>query len=108
MDYRNTARGREQISLDEYDEQAYAQAYGRATSTPGASDAVPGIRPAHPVTSHRVRTRDYDRYLERSQSKFQIFTAQSRRRKTRTALGWAALALFVLATIVAIILILNQ
>ena len=101
-------RGRDQIPLDEHDEQAYEQAYGRATSTPGAADAIPGIRPAHPVTSHRVRTRDYDRYLERSKDKFQIFTAQSRRRKTRAALGWAALALFVIATVVAIIVILNQ
>ena len=107
MDYRNFSRGRDQIALDEHDEQAYWQAYGRATRTPGAADSVPGIRPAHPVSQRRSRL-DYDSYLEKPKDKFQIFSAQSRRRKTRAALGYAALALFVFATIVAIILILNQ
>ena len=108
MDHKNFGRGRDQVSLDEHDEQAYRQAYGRASSTPGASDAVPGIRPAHPLPAYRSERLDYDRYLERSHDKFQIFSAQNRRRKMRSLAGGAALVLFVLATVVAIVVILNQ
>lgn len=108
LDQRNFGRGRDRISLDEHDEQAYRQAYGRASSTPGASDAMPGIRPAHPLPAYRTERLDYDRYLERPRDKFQIFSAQSRRRKMRALAGGAALVLFVIATVVAIIVILNQ
>ena len=108
MDHKNFGRGRDQVSLDEHDEQAYRQAYGRASSTPGASDAVPGIHPAHPLPAYRSEHLDYDRYLERPHDKFQIFSAQSRRRKMRSLAGGAALVLFVLATVVAIVVILNQ
>ncbi len=108
MDYKNLGRGRDRISLDEHDEQAYRQAYGRASSTPGASDAMPGIRPAHPLPAYRTERLDYDRYLERPHDKFRIFSAQNRRRKMRALAGSAALALFVLATVVAIVVILNQ
>ena len=106
MDYKNFGRGRDQIALDEHDEQAYQQAYGRATSTPGVSDSVPGIRPAHPLPSYRSNRLDYDRYLERPRDKFQIFSAQNRRRKARAIASSVALGLFVVACIVAIIVLL--
>lgn len=108
MERRDFGPGRDQVALNEHDEQAYRQAYGRATSTPGASEAVPGIRPAHPLPAYRTERLDYDRYLERPRDKFQIFTAQSRRRRARAIAGGVALALFVVATVVAILLILNQ
>ena len=108
LDYKNFGRGRDQIALDEHDEQAYQQAYGRATSTPGVSDSVPGIRPAHPLPSYRSSRLDYDRYLERPRDKFQIFSAQNRRRKARTIASSVALGLFVVACIVAIIVLLTR
>ena len=108
MDYKNFGRGRDQLALDEHDEQAYQQAYGRATSTPGVSDSVPGIRPAHPLPSYRSNRLDYDRYLERPRDKFQIFSAQNRWRKARTIASSVALGLFVVACIVAIIVLLTR
>ena len=108
LDYQNYGRGRDAVALDEHDEESYAQAYGRASSTRGASDPVPGIRPAHPLPALKSSRIDYDRYLQRSKDKFRIFSAEERRRRNRAAAAAAGLGLFVVATIVIIFMLLNQ
>ena len=107
MDYNDYNRGRSAMPLDEYDEEAYAKAYGKASVTPGAADSVPGIRPAHPLPARRANRVDYDRYLEKPKSKSQIFLAENRRKRRRSILIGAGLALFVIATVVIIVAILN-
>ncbi len=96
------------MALDEYDEEAYARAYGQASATPGAGDAVPGIRPAHPLPMRRSHMVDYDRYLQKSKDKFQIFSAENRRKRNRALAAAVGLGLFVVATIVIIVYLLSR
>jgi hypothetical protein len=55
-----------------------------------------GVRPAHPLPEVRSGKLDYDRYLQTSSDKFQIFSAGERRRHRRTAVVVAAVAVAVL------------
>ena len=66
----------------------------------------PPIRPAHTLPEHRTGTIDYDRYLERSTSKFKIFSAAERRRRKRTAA--TAVAVAALVAIIVIWAIMSQ
>lgn len=68
----------------------------RPVVDPGAPVAS---RPAHPLPERRTSTLDYDRYLEKSTSKFKIFSAEERRKRMRAAVVVAAV-LVVVALIV--------
>lgn len=67
----------------------------RTTATPSST-----VRPAHPLPAQRSGKLDYDRYLERSTSKFKIFSAEERRRRKRTAIVVAAILIVVAAIVV--------
>lgn len=58
------------------------------------------VRPAHPLPAQRSGKLDYDRYLERSTSKFKIFSAEERRKRKRTAIGVAAVLIVVVLIVV--------
>lgn len=76
----------------------------RQRPTNAAGAGMPGqVRPAHPLPAQRSGTLDYDRYLERSTSKFKIFSAAEQRRRRRTiAIGAAIGALAVIIVVWAI------
>lgn len=71
----------------------------RATRQTRIPAGQPPIRPAHPLPERRTGTIDYDRYLERSTSKFKIFSAAERRRRKRT-IATAAAVVAVVAIVV--------
>lgn len=89
-------------------ERPAAASGGRSARTHRPAAAAPGtpgqVRPAHPLPEHRTGTLDYDRYLERSTSKFKIFSAaEQRRRKRAVAIGAAVAAVVVIIVVWAIL-----
>lgn len=70
--------------------------------TAAGRPAVP--RPAHPLPAVRRETLNYDQYLERSTDKFQIFSAQERR-KRRKALATAAVFVVLVSAVICWVLL---
>ena len=58
------------------------------------------VQPAHPLPAQRSTKLDYDRYLERSTSKFKIFSAEERRKRKRTAIGVGIVLIVVVIIVV--------
>lgn len=59
-----------------------------------------GVRPAHPLPEYRNNNLDYDRYLERSTSKFKIFSAEERRKRRKSAIAIGAVLVVVAVVVV--------
>lgn len=71
-----------------------------SSATSGFAPQNGQVRPAHPLPAQRSGKLDYDRYLERSTSKFKIFSAEERRKRKRTAIAVAAVLIVVLLIVV--------
>lgn len=72
-----------------------------APAAGGRDPSAPAIdRPAHPRPRARNGAMDYDRFLEPPSARFQIFSAERRRQRSRTVVaGVAVVALVVLIVI---------
>lgn len=71
----------------------------RGTVGRGGHPSQTPLQSAHPLPAQRSGKLDYDRYLERSTSKFKIFSAEERRKRKRTAIT-VGIVLLVVAVIV--------